>query len=133
MNKITLTLTFDTFDDLHAYLLASPEKASTKVASAQPSAEVVALTPPPIPAPAAPTVAPAPAAQTVAPAPAQVVDFAALKSSLMGRLRALSDSMDDPSPIAKFINNFGVARFSELPDDQLPRFEAALVAEFGAL
>ena len=49
----------------------------------------------------------------------------------MDALRQLSDSMDDPSPIAQFINSFGVARFSELPDDQLEGFAAKLKDDFG--
>ena len=52
-------------------------------------------------------------------------------ATLMARLKLLANTMDDPGVLGKFINSFGVSRFSELPDDQLVAFKAALEAEFG--
>ena len=50
----------------------------------------------------------------------------------MTRLRELAGGMDDPAALGKFINSFGVARYSDLGDDQLVNFQTALAAEFGA-
>ena len=135
MKQVTVTFTFDSLEDLTAYLVANPAAATAKVADTQPSAEVTPITaaaPTPAPAPV-PTPAPA-AAPAPAPAPAAQPeeDAQAHRERLGGVLRKLADGMEDPSPVAKFINGFGVARFSDLPDEELATFEASLTNEFGA-
>jgi hypothetical protein len=128
--NITLTMQFETLADLQEYLSQNPAAAAAPVAVATPAANVVEM---PAATPAAPAVAaPTPAAPAVAAPTPAVVDLAAMKQTLMTRLRELAGSMDDPGELGKFINAFGVQRFSDLPDDQLPTFEAALNAEYPA-
>lgn len=59
------------------------------------------------------------------------VDYAAMRATLMSKLKALAGKMDDPKVLGVFINAFDVVKFSDLPDDRLVGFAAALTAEFG--
>lgn len=49
----------------------------------------------------------------------------------MAKLKQLADSMEDTAPLAALVNKFGVAKFSDLPDDQLPAFANQLKEQFG--
>ena len=94
----------------------------------------------PAPAPATPAIAPAPAPVAPAPvvtlvpaAPAPAVDgVAAVKARIMDRLKAIAASLPDQSKVGEFITAFGVARFSELPDDRLAQFEQLMNQTFPA-
>ena len=126
--NVTLTLTFASIAELQSFLSANPAAgaaATPKVAPEQPSAEVVQM---PSSAPQ-PTPMPTPT-QDAAPAPA--FDPAAKRAELTARLRATAEKMEDPSQLGAFINGFGVARFTELPDDKLPEFESQFNAKYGA-
>lgn len=122
MHNITLSMTFDSIEDLMAFVAKNPGAAEIKVASAQPSASlgetaqatVAAVnTPDPVPAPA--------------PAPVAEVDYSALRAQLTERLREVATSLGQAATeVGQFINGFGVARFSELPDDRLQEFASAL-------
>ena len=127
--NLTLTMQFDNLDQLQSFLNRNPSAASTPVAFATPENVVAMPTPAAAPAVAAP--APAVAAPAPAVAPAVAPAPAADRQTLMNRLRELAGAMDDPGVLGQFINGFGVARFSDLPDDQLTAFSAALAAEFG--
>lgn len=126
--SITLTMQFNSLDELSAFLAANPGAAATKVASAQPSPAPAAPAPEPVA-----TVTPISAAAPAAPAPAaaEEVDLTALRADLMGKLRSLAEGMDDPAPIAAFINSFGVPKFSELGDESLQTFATQLKEQFG--
>lgn len=126
--NIQLNMNFDTIAELQAFLSGNPGAAATKVASKQPSADVVNIAP-------AATASQAAAGLTVidplsdAPAP-PALDLTALRATLMTRLRALAGGMEDASALGKFINAFGVARFSELPDERLGEFNVALLSQY---
>ena len=126
--NIQLNMNFDSLAELQAFLSANPGAATAKVASEQPSAEVVSIAPvtPVAPAPAVAPVDPL----STAPAAAPSADMTTLRATLMARLRALAEGMEDASALGKFINAFGVARFSELPDEQLAAFNTALIAQY---
>ena len=119
MHNITLSMTFDSIEDLMAFVAANPGARDVKVASTQPSPSPVAAAP--APAPAAAPEAPAPT-----PEPASV-DYSALRAQLTERLREVATSLgQNATEVGSFINGFGVARFSELPDDRLQEFASAL-------
>ena len=127
--NVTLTFDFESMDELTAFL--KNREAGAAVATA----DQVAATPAKlesVPTPAAvQEVAPAPAPiDPLSDAPAEV-DFDALRAEIMTKLKTLAGSMEDPALLGKFINNFGVSRFSELGDDQLQGFAATLKSEFG--
>jgi len=133
--NITLTMTFSSTQELQSFLnsadMAAPVPATqnTQEAPAK-TGEVVQM---PASKPAEPAPTPAATAMPVATAAAPVADdFEVKRAALTGRLRTLAEGMDDPSQLGAFINSFGVARFSELPDDQLAGFEQNLNARFGA-
>ena len=128
--NIQLNMNFDSLAELQAFLGANPGAAATKVASTQPSADVVSIAAAPAPV-AAPVAAPIDPVDPLSDAPAPAgVDLTALRATLMTRLRALAEGMEDASALGKFINAFGVARFSELPDEQLNAFNVALLAQY---
>ena len=131
MKQVTITMTFDSMEALTEYLVSNPAAATEKVASAQPSADVVQM-PAPAPAPAPITAPPSPGAD-ITPAPAaEEVDLTALRSELMGKVQALAESDKEKIPaIAQVIQSFGVPKFSELADDQLVAFETAFRENFG--
>ena len=130
MQKVTVTLEFDSMEDMFAALNGQVTTVSGKVAPPQLS---VVEAPAPA-APAAPAPAPAPAA-AAAPAAAPAAagpDLVALKADLMGKLQKFAD--DNPTrvgEIAQFIHSYGVQRFSDIGDDQLVAFETGLREQFG--
>ena len=122
--NLSLTLNFDSIGELENFL---KNRASTAVAAVSPEtvapSPVLEVVPPPV---AAPTAVVDPLSDVVA-APTED-----LRADLMVRLREMAGTMDDPAVLGKFINGFGVARFSEIADEDLPAFKTALDAEFGA-
>lgn len=132
MKQVTLNLTFDTLDELAAFLANNPAAATAKVASAQPPAEVVPMpTAAPAPAPAPAVVVPTPA-EEAAGQPEDDVDPIALKADLMEKVRQYADDHPDQmTAIAGLINQYGVPKLSQIPDDQLQSFETALREQFG--
>lgn len=132
--NLTLTLNFDSIDELQQFVnkTGSTMGAATNLdVSAPPTVlEAVPL----------PVTAPAPVVDPISPAdPVEAVTAAAgkvdlssdeLRGTLMIRLRELAGSMDDPAVLGKFINGFGVARFSEIDDEDLPAFKTSLDVEF---
>ncbi len=131
--NISLTMQFDSLSELQGFLSVNPGATDVKVASAQPSnvTTIAAATPAVVDPLATPAPASVPAVDPLSAAP-PVVDLTALRASLMARLRALAESMDDASELGKFINAFGVARFSELGDERLGEFYTALSAKYPA-
>lgn len=138
--KLSLTLNFDTMAELEAYLASrttvkaavaggtggtAAAPAPAKLTPAPVAAVATAGTPAPDPAPAptpAPTPAPAPA-PTPALAAVPVNDPVVVKGRIMERLKAIAASLPDKSELGKFITAFGVAKFSDLPENLLDQFE----------
>ena len=136
--NISLTLNFDNMSELETYLAS---RTGDKAVAAAPVAAVSPVTTPAITPPVAaaatggdtdaesPTPAPAPVAATPpltavpTPTTAPDADIATTKTRIMDRLKAIAAGMPDQSELGKFITAFGVAKFSELPDDRLGQFE----------
>ena len=133
--NISLTMTFDSVDELQTFLNRNPAARNTPVATLEPVPDVVEA-----------TVAAAAKVDLTAvdplegvidplgditPDPVEDISPEDMRAELMGKLKALAGSMDDAAVLGKFINGFGVTRFSELGDDQLVAFSAAINAEFG--
>ncbi len=130
--NLTLTLNFDSIDELQQFVnkTGSTMGAATNLdVSAPPT--VLEAVPLPVTAPA-PVVDPISPAPVVAPVETLGEALASdeLRAALMIRLRELAGSMDDPAVLGKFINGFGVARFSEIDDEDLPAFKTSLDVEF---
>lgn len=144
--NLSLTLNFNTIAELQAFLDSRTATAGAavaeKVVSGQPAAVVTpAVVTPAVVTPITPVVAAAvstaaPVVATVQPGAAEVVDPQVgitpdqLREQLMGRLRQLAESSAEPAEVGKFINSFGVARFSDLPDQMLGIFQGAMNAQF---
>lgn len=130
--SVELKLTFPSMDELRAYLSITAEApAPAAVVEAAPVPDNIVEIPDPVGTPMIDDVDPiAPPAEEPVPTPA--ADTEVLRTELMTRLRDMAGSMDDPSVLGKFINGFGVARFSDIADEDLVGFKAALEAEFGA-
>ncbi len=127
--NLSLTLNFDSIGELENFL---KNRASTAVAAVSPEtvapSPVLEVVPPPVAAPTAVVDPLSDVAETLGDA----IGNADLRPALMARLRTMAGDMDDPAVLGKFINGFGVARFSEIADEDLPAFKTALDAEFGA-
>ena len=138
--NLSLTLNFNTIAELQDFLNSRTAGAASTVALVQPAAttEQPALKGTIEPAtilPGMPGAQPAaavvdPMAGLGIPANVTTIDPVVLKAALMDRLRALAGSQADPAVVGQFINNFGLAKFSDIADTDLVRFQAALQAQF---
>jgi hypothetical protein len=63
--------------------------------------------------------------------PIDDMDAEELRATLMAKLRELAGSLPDNTVLGKFINGFGVSRFSEIDDEDLADFAVKLEAEYG--
>lgn len=130
--NLSLTMNFASLEEMQAFLSRQPSNVPT-IENTETGPAVVETVVTPIevaPAKAAPGKANPPPAELPATDPG--VDYNALRTDLMGKLRTQAETMDDPGQLGKFINGFGVARFSELSDDQLPGFASAFDLEYSA-
>lgn len=130
--NLSLTMNFASLEEMQAFLSRQPSNVPT-IENTETGPAVVETVVAPIeaaPAKAAPGKANPPPAELPATDPG--VDYNALRTDLMGKLRTQAETMDDPGQLGKFINGFGVARFSELSDDQLPGFASAFDLEYSA-
>ncbi len=110
--NLSLTINFDSMEELRAYV-GEPAPAVAPVAAVvEPAPEPVAAVAPVVDE-------------------AEEIDLAVLRTDLHSRMSSMANSMDDPSVLGKFINGFGVARFSDLKDEDLVAFKAAFEGEFG--
>jgi len=117
---VELKLTFNTLNELNEFLNANADKPLSSVAA--PSKKTA-----PPKKKAAPAKKKAAAAVVdITPdvtAPATVADVAGLRAAIQTDLIAKNDAFNDGSvKIMAFVQSFGVAKFSELPDDQLVDF-----------
>lgn len=139
--NLSLTLNFNTIAELQAFLDSRTATAGAAVAEKVVSGQPAAVVTPAVVTPITPVVAAAvstaaPVVATVQPGAAEVVDPQVgitpdqLREQLMGRLRQLAESSAEPAEVGKFINSFGVARFSDLPDQMLGIFQGAMNAQF---
>lgn len=55
-----------------------------------------------------------------------------LRATLLARLRVIAAGMEDSSVLGAFITGFGVTKFSDIADEDLPAFETALNKKFKA-
>lgn len=133
--NLSLTMNFASLEEMQAFLSRQPSNVPTieNTETGPAVVETVVTVTGDVsaaPAKAAPGKANPPPAEIPATDPG--VDYNALRTELMGKLRTQAETMDDPGQLGKFINGFGVARFSELSDDQLPGFAAAFDLEYSA-
>ena len=136
--NISLTLNFDTVEQLEKFMLE--RKGGTNVATkvvekkaAHLSVVETAVEDPMDQIETAPGNGsdPMDMGEAIAQEEDAAVDYAAMRATLMSKLKALAGKMDDPKVLGVFINAFDVVKFSDLPDDRLVGFAAALTAEFG--
>ena len=136
--NLSLTMRFDSIDELQHFLTNNRGSATVASTNHDAGAQPTKLEAVPLPAAAlAPVADPTSILESVDPVdPVDPViaaeDTVDLRASLMVRLREMANGMDDPAVLGKFINGFGVTRFSEIADEDLPAFSIALVNEFGA-
>ena len=130
--NVTLTLDFDNMSELQKFLdnRGSAAAPSTNHDVDVPPTVLEAV--PPLVAAPATEVDPLSSPDPVEAETPEEFDAVMLREQLMAKLKTLAGDMDDPSVLGKFINSFGVARFSEIADEDLPAFSIALVNEFGA-
>lgn len=130
--NISLTLNFDTVEQLEKFMLE--RKGGTNVAASAPAALKS------VPVDVAATVETVPGdididpmdmGEETPPQGGSVEDFPAMRAELMTKLKGIAGKLDDPKVLGVFINAFDVVKFSDLPDDRLVSFSAALTAEFG--
>lgn len=138
--NISLTMNFDTVEQLEKFMLERKggTNAATKVVekkAANLSVVETAVEDPMDQIETAPGDGSDPMdmgeVETLADAVSTDEDYAAMRATLMSKLKALAGKMDDPKVLGVFINAFDVVKFSDLPDDRLVGFAAALTAEFG--
>ena len=144
--NLSLTLNFNTIAELEAFLASRSAPAAANVASMQPAAATVqpaaAVADPVLQGtlmPAMPGAQPAVVAPIIDPmagitqpaATVATLDPAALKAALIDKMRALAGTLPDPASVGQFIQACGLVKFSDIPDDQLVAFQAALLAKFG--
>lgn len=55
-----------------------------------------------------------------------------LRVTLLARLRVIAAGMEDATVLGTFITGFGVTKFSDIADEDLPAFEIALNKKFKA-
>jgi len=125
--NLSLTMNFASLEEMQAFLSRQPSNVPA-IENTKTGPAVVETVVTPIEV--APAKANPPPAELPATDPG--VDYNALRTDLMGKLRTQAETMDDPGQLGKFINGFGVARFSELSDDQLPGFASAFDLEYSA-
>lgn len=124
--NLTLTMQFDSIDELQAFLNRNPGARNTPVASIAPEGQskVASIVPDLV--------------EEIVEDPLDItpdevaIDAPALRAQMMEQLKTKAEAMDEPSILGAFITGFGVKRFSDLPDDMLAPFKAAFEAEFGA-
>ncbi len=131
--NVTLTLDFETMSELQEFLnkRGSAAVASTNLdAGASPTKLEAVPSPEQVSAAVVDPLSSPDPVETEVETPEEF-DAVLLREQLMTKLKTLAGGMDDANVLGKFITNFGVARFSELADDQLVGFTAALKSEFG--
>ncbi len=127
--KVTLTLDFTSTEELQNFLNnrgSAPVASTNHDAGAQPTKLEAVPLPDAVPAAVAD---PSPIVDPVEYV-TEALDSDDLRAKLMIRLRELAGGMEDPAVLGKFINGFGVARFSEIADEDLPAFQTSLDIEF---
>jgi hypothetical protein len=121
--NLTLTMQFDSLDELQQFLTRSPA-----VTRNTPVATVTPITPDVVEQTA--TAVLVDIADTIVPED-DSVDLVALRTEIHTAIAGKAQSMEEPAILGAFITGFGVKKFSELPDDMLLPFQAAFNEEFG--